>query len=104
MDVVREYLLLGLRFDRLVEGFVDSYTGDPALRRQVDNEPVPDPAALARRAGELRAELSSSDLSEPRAQFLSAHLTALECSGRVIPTLTARRIARSTSYCRVAIR
>ncbi len=53
-ELVREYLLLGLRFDRLVEGFVDAYTGDPALRRQVDNEPRPDPAVLGRRAAQLR--------------------------------------------------
>ncbi len=80
MDVVREYLLVGLRFDRLVDGFVDAYTGDPALRRQVDDEPRPHPAALARRARELRAELSA--LPEPRRGFLAAHLRALECSGR----------------------
>ncbi len=84
MNVVREYLTLGLRFDRLVEGFVDAYTGDPALRRQVDNEPKPDPAELARQAVQLRADLSAAELSEPREQFLAAHLLALECSGRVL--------------------
>jgi hypothetical protein len=83
-DLVREYLVLGLRFDRLIEGFVDAYTGDPALRRQVDNEPKPDPAVLARRARELRADLVSGELSEPRSRFLDAHLTALECSGRAL--------------------
>ena len=41
MDLPREYVLLGLRFDRLASGFVDAYTGDPALRRQVENEPPP---------------------------------------------------------------
>ncbi|HEY0639058.1 MAG TPA: DUF885 domain-containing protein [Pseudonocardiaceae bacterium] len=82
MDLVREYLLLGLRFDRLVEGFVDAYTGDPALRRQVDDEPAPDPAALARRAATLRAELPGSGLDATRQHFLETHLTALECSGR----------------------
>src|SRR5438046_2476999 len=35
MDVVAEYLRLGLRFDRLEEGFVDAFTGDPALRREL---------------------------------------------------------------------
>ena len=30
--LIREYLLLGLRFDRIEEGYVDSFTGDPALR------------------------------------------------------------------------
>ena len=31
--LIREYLLLGLRFDRVEDGYVDSFTGDPALRR-----------------------------------------------------------------------
>jgi hypothetical protein len=83
-ELVREYLLLGLRFDRLVEGFVDAYTGDLALRREVGNEPRPDPAVLGRRAAQLRAELPDSGLAQPRARFLAAQLTALECSGQVL--------------------
>ena len=42
--LIREYLLLGLRFDRIEEGYVDAFTGDPALRRTVAAEPAPDPA------------------------------------------------------------
>ena len=103
MDLVREYLLLGLRFDRLVEGFVDSYTGDPALRRQADNEPMPDPAALARRAGELRAELPACGLPGPRTQFLAAHLTALECSGRVLAGQHVGFVDEVAAYFDVAI-
>ncbi|WP_430331488.1 DUF885 domain-containing protein [Rhodococcus sp. ACT016] len=80
--LVRDYLLLGLRFDRLEEGFVDAYTGDPALRRQVENEPRPDPRRLAGDARALRAELAGAGFSEERTRFLDAHLTALECSAR----------------------
>ena len=80
--VVREYLLLGLAFDRLEEGFVDAYTGDAALRREVENAPAPDPRALARRARALLAELPSAGLSAERTEFLAVHLRALECSGR----------------------
>ncbi len=80
--LVTEYLLLGLRFDRIVEGFVDAYTGDPALRRQVENEPRPEPGRLAARARELLAELPSVELPASREAFLRSHLTALECSGR----------------------
>lgn len=80
--LVRDYLLLGLRFDRLEEGFVDAYTGDPALRRQVENEPRPDPRRLAGDARALRADLAGGGLSEERTRFLDAHLTALECSAR----------------------
>src|SRR5919206_528358 len=98
MDLVREYLLLGLRFDRLVEGFEDAYTGDPALRRQVEDEPTPDPAVLARRARELRAELPASGMPEPRARFLTAHLTALECSGRVLAGQQVGFVAEVAAY------
>jgi hypothetical protein len=102
-DLVREYLLLGLRFDRLIEGFVDAYTGDPVLRRQVDNEPRPDPAALARRAAQLRAELPAAGLPEPRARFLDAHLTALECSGRVLAGQQVGFVAEVAAYFDVVI-
>ncbi len=82
MDVAREYVALGLRFDRLERGFVDAYTGEPALRQQVENEPPPEPAALVRGARELLAELPASGLPADRIAFLSGQLTGLECSGR----------------------
>ncbi|HVE74208.1 MAG TPA: DUF885 domain-containing protein, partial [Mycobacteriales bacterium] len=82
MDLIREYCLLGLRFDRLVEGFVDAYTGDPALKAQVAVEPAPDPAALSRRAAALRRELGSSDLDQARKGYLDGQLRGLEASGR----------------------
>ncbi|HVD28245.1 MAG TPA: DUF885 domain-containing protein, partial [Mycobacteriales bacterium] len=82
MDLAREYVLLCLRFDRLSDGFVDAYTGDPALRRQVQNEPPPEPRTLAGRARELRGELPRSGLAGDRVAFLDAQLVALEWSGR----------------------
>ena len=82
MDIAREYVLLGLRFDRLSEGFVDAYTGDPALRKQVDDEARPLPAALAAQARSLLAELPSSGLAPDRIAYLRAQLTALECNAR----------------------
>ncbi|WP_433628979.1 DUF885 domain-containing protein [Nocardia sp. CA-120079] len=80
--LVTEYLRLGLAFDRLEEGFVDAYTGDPALRREVENAPAPEPRELARRAAALRAELPGAGLPRQRSEFLDVHLRALECSGR----------------------
>ena len=81
--LIREYLLLGLRFDRVEEGYVDSFTGDPALRRQVADEPSPDPADLARQAQRLLAEVPGTEgLDEQRAGYLAAHLKALACAGR----------------------
>ncbi|HET7667156.1 MAG TPA: DUF885 domain-containing protein, partial [Mycobacterium sp.] len=84
--LIREYLLLGLRFDRIEEGYVDSFTGDPALRRMVESEPLPDPAELARQADRLLAELPqvprSGAFDRQRADFIAAHLRALACAGR----------------------
>lgn len=80
--LIRDYLLLGLRFDRLEEGYVDSFTGDPQLRRQVAAEPVPDPADLTRQAHRLLAQVPGSGLEPERADYLSAHLKALACAGR----------------------
>jgi hypothetical protein len=75
--------MLGLRFDRVEEGYVDSFTGDRELRRAVAEEPAPEPADLARQAERLLAELNAgSELEHGRAEFIGAHLRALACAGR----------------------
>ncbi|MEV6561687.1 DUF885 domain-containing protein [Nocardia sp. NPDC051756] len=79
--VVREYLLLGLRLGKLIDGFVDCWFGDPRLSAQVDAEPPADPDELVRQAARLRAELPDSGLPDSRQRYLSAQLTALECAG-----------------------
>jgi len=84
--LIREYLLLGLRFDRVEEGYVDSYTGDPALRGVVAGEPTPDPADLARQAERLLAAVPdtprTNGFDTARADYLTAHLRALALAGR----------------------
>jgi len=84
--LIREYLLLGLRFDRVEEGYVDSFTGDAALRGVVEDEPQPDPADLARQAERLLAELPQvprqGGFDHTRAEYVAAHLRALACAGR----------------------
>jgi hypothetical protein len=83
--LVREYLMLGLRFDRIEDGYVDSFTGDPKLRSVVADEPAPDPADLARQARRLLdalPQVARDDAFTPaRADFLAAHLRALACAG-----------------------
>lgn len=84
--LIREYLLLGLRFDRIEEGYVDSFTGDPRLRGMVSDEPAPTPSALAAQAKRLLAAIPqvprTAVFTEPRAEFVAAHLRALACSAR----------------------
>ena len=84
--LIREYLLLGLRFDRIEDGYVDSFTGDPRLRRQVADEPAPEPRELAVQAQRLLAELSqvprTEGFTDQRAEFVGAHLRGLACAAR----------------------
>lgn len=101
--LVREYLLLGLRFDRLVEGFVDAYTGDPALKGQVADEPRPDPRDLAATARALRADLPSSGLPPERVEFLEGQLAALEVSGRKLAGEPVGFVDEVESYFQVRI-
>ncbi|WP_116449812.1 DUF885 domain-containing protein [Blastococcus litoris] len=82
LDLPLEYVRLGLRFDRLEPGFVDAFTGDPALRAQVADEPAPTPAGLRDQARTLLRELDSAGLSADRADYLRGQLTGLECSAR----------------------
>ena len=103
-ELVRGYLVLGLRLGRLVSGFVDSFTGDPALSRAVDNEPRLDPRALAVHARELRKELPGSDLAEQRKQFLDAHLRALECTARKLAGERITFVDEVEQYFQVRIR
>lgn len=78
--------MLGLRFDRVEDGYVDSFTGDPQLRRTVADEPAPDPSALARNAERLLAALPGvprdGGFTDQRADFIAAHLRALACAAR----------------------
>ena len=84
--LIREYLLLGLRFDRVEDGYVDSFTGDLSLRRAVESEPQPEPAELARQADRLLADLPNvprgNGFDQSRADYLGAHLRALACAAR----------------------
>ncbi|WP_328857497.1 DUF885 domain-containing protein [Williamsia herbipolensis] len=81
-SLITDYLRAGLAFDRLEEGFVDAYTGDPRLRAQSQRDPAPDPAELARRVRGIRADVEASDLSAARRDFVASHLRAMECSAR----------------------
>jgi hypothetical protein len=101
MDVVAEYLRLGLRFNRLEKGFVDAYTGDLALRREVDNEPPPQPREMAARARTLLAALPASGLPADRVQFLTGQLAALEVSARKFAGDEVNFVDEVTAYFQV---
>jgi hypothetical protein len=84
--LIREYLLLGLRFDRIESGYVDAFTGDPGLRQAVSAEPAPAPTSLVSQARRLLAALPDvprgNGFDEARADYIGAQLRALDCAGR----------------------
>jgi hypothetical protein len=63
VDVVAEYVRLGLSFDRLSRGFVDAWTGPSAVRAEVESAPVPRAADLRGQAAELLRELPRPNCS-----------------------------------------
>ena len=64
MTAGEDYVLLGLRLGRHVEGLVDAYYGPPALKAQVDAEELVPPAQLVADAAALRDRLEESWLRD----------------------------------------
>lgn len=109
---VGDYLALGLRLGRLIDGLVDAYYGPPALAAAIEAEPALEPAALADQARRLLADLDAGvplDAPTPggavtvvpaaaptrddearrrrwlRAQAVGLHTTARRLAGEAIP-------------------
>jgi hypothetical protein len=76
--VLDDYLLLGLRLGRHVDGFVDSYYGPPELAERVEGEAPVDPATLAAEAARLASETDDAWL---RAQLAGCETTARRLAG-----------------------
>jgi hypothetical protein len=96
-SVIRDYLLLALRLDRLRPGAVGMCTGVAALQAQVRAEPRASPSSLVRAAGRLTAELPAAGLAPGRERFLAAQLAALECTARRLAARPFRSCRRSRS-------
>ncbi|SFE20119.1 DUF885 domain-containing protein [Blastococcus tunisiensis] len=103
LDLPLEYVRLGLRFDRLEAGFVDAYTGDPALRARVADEPAPTPAGLRDQARALLGELDSAGLPADRTDYLRGQLTGLECSARAMSGEPVRFVEQVRAYFQVDV-
>jgi hypothetical protein len=76
-----EYILLGLRLGRHVDGLVDAYYGPSELKEQVDAEPLTEPAALAAEGDALLAELDDGWL---RDQMIGLRAYAGQLAGEEI--------------------
>jgi hypothetical protein len=87
----RDYILLGLRIERHVPGFVDSYFGPPEWKALVDSEPAPRAvAALLNDARSLEAGLARFSHDDQRKRYLARQLTGIatvlrRLAGEAIP-------------------
>jgi len=64
MSTAEEYIVLGLRLGRHVDGLVDAYYGPPELKEQVDAEPLAEPGRLAADADSLLGTLEDGWLHD----------------------------------------
>ncbi len=79
-DVAVEYIELGLRLGRHVDGLVDSYYGPAAIKERTDAEDLRDPRSLAEDAARLRESLDG--LEKQRRNWLEGQLSGLETFAR----------------------
>ena len=84
MSVVEDYLRLGLRLGRRVDGVVDAYYGPLELADAVAAEPPREPAALAADADQLLADLDSCELEEQRRGWLVDQVVGLRTYAGVL--------------------
>lgn len=76
----KEYLLLGLRMDKLIDGFVDAYYGPSELKELVGNEKPLSPKNLLESCKKLQKQLIDEVFIEERVRFLEKTLGAIEAS------------------------
>jgi hypothetical protein len=79
-DVAVEYIELGLRLGRHVDGLVDSYYGPATVKDRIDAEEPRDPRSLAEDAARLRESLDG--LGEQRRNWFEGQLSGLETFAR----------------------
>jgi hypothetical protein len=79
-DVAVEYIELGLRLGRHLDGLVDSYYGPAEIRERIDAEGMRDPGSLEEDAARLRDSLDG--LEDDRRKWLEAQLVGLETAAR----------------------
>ena len=88
----KNYLLLGLRIGKLIEGYVESYYGPPELKKIVDKEQPSSPKKLLSVCNSLQQDLQNQGFADNRIKILNKMLGAMETSlnvanGKSIPYL-----------------
>lgn len=84
IDFSREYLLLGLRLNKHIDGFVDSYYGSEELSSVVQQEEKKTPLYLLENVTKLIKTLPDQGFEEDRQHFLNKMLTAIKTTIEIL--------------------
>ena len=79
-----EFLLLPLRIDKYVKGYIDFYFGPKKLRQIVDNEIIISPNKLLNDSKLLLKQLGAQGYDKARERYLRKSLTAMETSVKIL--------------------
>ena len=91
-DFAKDYILLGLRINKHINGYVEHYYGPPKLKKIVDSEELSSPNTLLNNWKKLKTKLQKQDFEKNRYRFLDSTLTAIKTilrklNGESIPYL-----------------
>ena len=82
-DFAKSYLLLGLRIGKLIDKYVDSYSGPPGLRQMVEKE-INSPEALLQQCKNLEHNIKDQGFEKTRERHLERMLLSMETSLRIL--------------------
>ena len=79
-----DFLLLTLRIDKHIKGYVDFYYGPEKLRQIVDNEPITSPSKLLKDSIVLVEQLGTQGYDKERERYLEKLLIAMKTSIEIL--------------------
>ncbi len=82
-DFGKDYLMLGLRIGKIIDGYVDSYFGPHELQLKIEAEDSLSPKILLDHCLTLQKNLDNQGYGEKRTRFLEKLLQSMETSLRI---------------------
>jgi len=91
-NFARDYIFLGLRINKHINGYVEHYYGPPKLKKIIDSEELSSPNKLLNNWENLKAKFQEQNFEKKRYRFLDSTLTAIrtilrKLKGESIPYL-----------------
>jgi len=83
-DFAKGYILLGLRINKHINGYVEHYYGPPKLKKIVDSEEISSPNKLLNNWKNLKTKFREQDYEKKRYRFLDSTLTAIKTILRIL--------------------